>query len=669
MTALRRPSAAALLLLLAVPTLLRAAEVVPPPPLPTLPPEERSMLFAPPAQPKRPAAATGPDQQQALIDDIKALKAAVERVRGVLPKEVVAEADAATTRQEAGAEGGGGGARTPDGPPREATRLGTDQLVVQRYSDGSAEITATIDRQPLDLIVKELAQLLGRSVDDAQATGMTRRVSLSVSKLATEDALDRLLGAAGLAWREEGPARTLVLIDPGQHPLSTEQLERLADRALNRAARERGSPQAAQALFLIARRHSVAKRQVEAMGLYSTIVEEYGSNHDPAIRPWVARAVRGIGDAMVELGQFRDARDVYLNYISRAGEQDPELPAVYLAAAEAGRRAGLAKNDPIAFDESADLLHSLLERYAESSPAAAQVHEARLALGELLVDAGRWQEAEIQLKLVAADAGGAVGDQVVFWLAECAYHLDHPKEAQPGFEKLYLAWKAGHTDPQVKAADYATSGFRIGQCWLMGKDPQYVRALFALLRARQDFPKSPLEGEVLIAIARCYAELQRDDDTVAALADLLKSEGIADPAKRQLWLDQSLEDLGSHLGEYSGPVRAKVLFYMGQADYRRAQRDRAQREAAATDAVHHYEQALTENPPSDLAHAAQLGLARAALLGGQEEAALKALKGLLRDPTLAPRDREFAAQLLGNHLRDQGRFREAIQAFRGEVAE
>ena len=230
------------------------------------------------------------------------------------------------------------------------------------------------------------------------------------------------------------------------------------------------------------------------------------------------------------------------------------------------------------------------------------------------------------------------------------------------------AWKAGRADPHLDTKLYATAAYRIGQCYLAAKEPRYIHALFAFLRARQDFPHSPLDAELLIGISRCYAELQRDDDTVNSLWELLKSDAVADARPGNLQLGQLLGDLEGRLADYAGPVRAKVLFYIAQADWRRALRDRRERAAAAQDALNHYERVVAENPPAELLHAARLGLARAAFLAGLDERGVATLRELLRDPSLSARDHDLAANLLGSHLRDKGQLREAIRAFRGEAA-
>ena len=292
---------------------------------------------------------------------------------------------------------------------------------------------------------------------------------------------------------------------------------------------------------------------------------------------------------------------------------------------------------------------------------------ARLNLGDLLFEAARWREAETQLKLVVSASGGRANDILSFRLAECAFHESRSAEAMPTYVELQRRWKNGKTDGDATSIIYATSAYRIGQCHLAATPPKHVHALFAFLRARQDFAESPLDAELLINIARCYAELQRDDDTVNALWDLLKTDAVADQRPGQLQLDQLLGELEGRLGGYSGPVRAKALFYIAQADYRRAQRDRRVRSAAAADAVHHYERTIAERPPKDLLHAARLGLARAAILGGENDLGETTLRELLEDPGLSLRDRDYAANLLGSHLRDQGRLREAIKAFTGEA--
>jgi hypothetical protein len=45
----------------------------------------------------------------------------------------------------------------------------------------------------------------------------------------------------------------------------------------------------------------------------------------------------------------------------------------------------------------------------------------------------------------------------------------------------------------------------------------------------------------------------------------------------------------------------------------------------------------------------------------------KTLRLLLEDPSLSLRDRDYASNLFGTYLREQGRLREAIRAFKGEI--
>ena len=640
-------------------TVLSAGEAATP--LPTLPPQPRPLQLE-----QHAPGGKGGDHplpsDGSLIDDIGSLRRAVERVQQALA------ADHTTTATASNLPG-----NQPHGPAateverRFSARFGAERLSLQVPPTGEPLVSAAIEREAAEVVYRELALLLGRSIDDTGVIATRRAVSLHLTDVPWAEALDRLLGQVGLAWREDGgKGGMLVIFDTALHPRDHDLMEDLAGRALRHAEKKNHNSAGAEALWLMAVNEATARRPLEAMRLFSRLADTYGSSNDPAVEIWVRRAIRGVGEAMMALDQFQDARGVFLNYISRAEPSDPELPDIYLAAAEAARRQGLAKNDALALDAAIDSLQNLLEEFANRPAAAARVHLARLNLGDLLFEAERWREAETQLKLVIAGAGGRSNDLLNFRLAECAFHTNRSAEALPTYVELNRRWKSGKAE-DAGAALYVTAAYRIGQCHLAATPPKHVHALFAFLRARQDFPESALDAEMLISIARCYAELQRDDDTVNALWELLKSDAVSDQRPGQLQLDQLLGELEGQLGSYLGPVRAKALFYIAQADYRRAQRDRRVRTAAAADAVHHYERTIAERPPKDLLHAARLGLARAAILGGQADLGETTLRELLADPTLSLRDRDYTANLLGSHLRDQGRLREAIKAFNGET--
>ncbi len=596
-----------------------------------------------------------------LIDDIGALRRAVERVRTALDNDAATATKSVHQHQGVEIVTQAGEAKR-----RFSARFGVDRLSLQVVAGGESLVSASIEREAAEVVYRELALLLGRSVDDTGVIATRRAVSLHVKDVPWAEVLDRLLGQIGLAWREDGGKEgLLVVFDGALQPRDRDMLEGLAGRALRHAAKKNHNAAGAEALWLLGSSEAAARRPLEAMKQFSSLADSYSGDTDAAVQVWVRRAIRGVGEAMMALDQFQDARGVFLNYISRAEVGDPELPDIYLAAAEAARRQGLAKNDAIALDAAVDTLQNLLEEFTNVPAAAARVHLARLHLGDLLFESARWREAETQLKLVVAATEGRANDILSFRLAECAFHGSRSAEAMPAYVELHRRWKNGKTDGDAKSPIYATAAYRIGQCHLASAPPKQVHALFSFLRARQDFPESPLDSEFLVSIARCYAELQRDDETVNALWDLLKSDGVTDQRPGQLQLDQLLGELEGRLGSYTGPVRAKALFYIAQADYRRAQRDRRVRTAAAADAVHHYERTIAERPPKELLYAARLGLARAAILGGDNDLGEITLRELLEDPGLSLRDRDYAANLLGSHLRDQGRLREAIKAFSG----
>jgi len=635
-----------------------------PEPLPTLPPQPRPLQLEQRAPAVVKTATPMATTEGSLIDDVGALRRAVERVQQALHEVTPAQAQPAhaTDLTTANAAPGSEPVR------RFSSRFGAERLSLLVSPSGDAVVSAAINREAAEVVYRELALLLGRSIDDTGVVATRRAVSLHLKDVPWDEALDRLLGQIGLGWREDGgKGGLLVIFDTALQPRDRDLLDELARRALRSAAGRNHNVSSAEALWLMAASEASARRPLEAMRLYSQLADRFSSEEDPAIQLWVRRGIRGVGEAMMALDQFQDARGVFLNYIARAESTDPELPDIYLAAAEAARRQGVAKNDALALDGAIDTLQNLLEEFGNRPAAAARVHLARLNLGELLFESGRWREAGVQFKLVVAATGGKASDELSFRLAECAFHSDHAAEALPTYIELGRRWKTGKADSKADSTLYATAAYRIGQCHLATDPPKHVHALFAFLRARQDFPQSPVDAELLISIARCYAELQRDDETVSALWELLRSDAVVDQRPGQLQLDQLLGELEGRLGGYSGAVRAKALFYIAQADFRRAGRDRRVRTAAAADAVHHYERTIAENPPKELLHAARLGLARAAILGGQADLGEQTLRDLLRDPGLSLRDRDYAANLLGSHLRDQGRLREAVKAFNGEA--
>jgi tetratricopeptide (TPR) repeat protein len=642
---------------------VHAAETQIPAPAATLPPTPRPLQLE-----KNTAASTATQSAQghtAILPELAALQRAVQRVQ-----KNVAEAQEIAQPQIAVEQSLVGSFDEHDTKIKQliSPRFGERGLLLSVTPADEIYVSADIDREPVESIYRELAQLLGRNIDDTGVISNRRPVSLHVKNMAWSETLDRLLGQVGLGWRDDGGAQgILVIYDTAVRQRDSEQLDILTKRALTQAAHEQSNVTGAEALYWLGKQHAATRRPLEAMQIFSQLADGFSKHPDPATQIWVRRAIRGIGEQMMVVEQFQDARTVFLNYISRADLKDAELPEVYYLAAEAARREGLAKNDPLSFDAAIDTLQNLLENFARDPLATATVHRTRITLAELLFEASRFREAETQINVILSANGGKSNDLFDYRLAECAFNDGRADVALPLFTRLWRAKTSGKADPQVPALIYVTSAFRVGQCFIAQKQPDYVKALFSFLRARQEFYDSPLDGELLIHIARCYSELERDDDTINALWELLRSDAIADDRPGHLQLGQLLGELESTLTSYSGPIRAKALFYIAQADYRRAIRDRRQRTTASADAVHHYERALAEKPPKELRFACLLGLARAALLGEQRDYGEKTLRALIADRDISLRDRDYAANLLGTYLREQGRHREAIRAFQGEI--
>jgi len=633
-------------------------------PQPALPPESKPLMLAPAGDAPR-ARDLHQAERARLGDDLDALKRAVARVRAALAAD---PAHAGHGRDDDGASDHAALADHGDAPAAgEARASALFALTAQPLADGGALITADVRQERLERIYRDLAQLVGMPLDDSRLMGTHGLASLRVVDLPWQDALDRLLGQAGLYWRQEGEgaAAKIVVLDPGLERPETPRLEKLAYHALSAAAQSDGAI-AVEAQFRIGEHDARASRRFAAIRTWHSLVERHIGSKDPRINAWVMKALSGVAEQMAALERHQDAKAVYVDWLGRARNDDPALATVHLACAEQSLALARATDDLSSLDDAIDTLHQLLERCADQPRWTTEIARGRLLLGELLLDAGRPREAAVHLERFAASAA-TVDDQVSFWIAECDVALDRHAKAAPAYEELLARWRRRRADATADESVYATAAFRIGQCRLAESPPRHVPALFAFLRAQQEFPDSPVEAEVLVNIARCYSEIEREDDSIAALWDLLQTDAVVDPRPGRLQLDQLLGDLEGRIAAYPGPVRARVLFHIAQANWRAAVRDRAERERLVGEAVHRYERVIAEDPPAELAAAARLGLARVAFLGGQDELGERTIRELMADRGLGARDRDLAAQLMGNHYRAQGKLREAIAAYAGDL--
>ncbi len=651
--------------------------------MPSMPPEPRVLQLTP-GSGRADARVVAPGPQ--LSAEIQALRRALDRVRTSLAGG--AATSSAANPELVGPEHGETG--TTSGEPVIGKLFGP-ALTVRPGNRGSAVVDADIGPVAADQVLIELASLLGATLDEVRPAALSRQVHLHVTALPYPETLDRLLGQLGLRWREEGVGKARRLIVESAAP-SAGDVQRRTRQALARVASGPRGPAAAEAMYLLAAQDGAARRHSEALRGYAEIIDRYGALVDPAVARWVQRSSLGSGEAMVALGAFADARIAFRAWLARAEPGDPDGARVLLMSAQAARRLGDERSDPGAFDEAVDDLHRLLETYAAEPAAATEVAAARLAIGELLFAAGvqslglsggevgeilpeaaaRFREAEVQIARWLKSSGHAADappDQADFWLAECAFHLGRSDDARPRYERLHRRWKSGDTDPQAPVAFYAQAAFRAGECWLRRQQPEYVRALFSFLRARQDFPQSEISPYLLVRIAQCFAELEAEDQAVTALYELLRDDRANDDRPGRQQLDQLLGELVGKLGNYPGPVRARVLFYIARSQWQQARRDRTNQAAAARQAAATYRRVLDENPTVELRHASALGMSRSLLLAGEDAKGEAELRRFLRDPTIGPRDREYAAQLLGEHLRAAGRLQDAIRAFRGDISE
>ncbi|MFW5750689.1 MAG: hypothetical protein ACOCZK_03470 [Planctomycetota bacterium] len=675
-----------------------------PEPLPSLPPSERPLAIDP-----RPGGiatsepeARVPVDRSGLIADITAMNRARERLRRLLEAGEIAGVERPREALEPAAPMFDDGDAQDAGEPvavLTADRLGENQLLrLARFRGDQAWVTARITNLRVEVVYRELMSLLERSVDDQQIGSTRRMVDLHVRDLAWQEALTRLLGQVGLGWHE-GPDAKIMIHELTERTRDPARLRALAQRAFRNAARDADDPYSAEAIYRmaayehrLARRENEASRYWAAMERYLDVIENFDRNNAafrPA-RPWVRRAIRGYGEALMELEQYRDARGVFMRYISKAESDDPHLPEVYFAAAKASRKiyqrsVAVGRSDESARIQAVDLLEVLLNRFAAAGEDQGLAGEAQLMLGRLLLDRGEYAAAKDYLARHLARSGDEhAGDAIRFDIAECDYNIALRRRRQGEFAAADNALDAAlqgyrflteqaQAEEQDELADsniYRTAFFRIGQCHLLWSEPDYVKALFAFLRAQRRYRNSPIDEDLVVHIARCYSELQSREQLVDELYRLLESDRLHDDRAGVVQIEQLLGDIKGNLTDYGANVRAKVLFYIAQAKYAAAMQHPRHRAGLLKQAIHEYERVIRELDGSgSLAVSAKLGLARAAVQAGDEIRGEQALKEILRAHRSGQPNRDvmYAAQLLGDHYQRQGKFRRAISAYRAEV--
>jgi len=276
-------------ILMAMSTLAGAADHIEP--MPSSPPEPRSLQLQ--AAPNVAGRTLNENETADLAEDVKALRKAVERVRAAV---AAADADGSSTpaphpgtdahaatgsaahateakpgttphgdphvQTPAAASGHGpavsghdqpasGTQPTPtagDGPRRPSVHFG-ERLTAQRLANGTTLISCALERESIEQVYRDIGKLMAMPVDDTQALSGRRVVSIHLTDVPWEEALDRLLGQVGIAWRAEGHGnvRTLVIFDRDQNN-GEKVMERLASRALAQAARSKDPVAAAEAV-------------------------------------------------------------------------------------------------------------------------------------------------------------------------------------------------------------------------------------------------------------------------------------------------------------------------------------------------------------------------------------------------------------------------------------
>ena len=334
---------------------------------------------------------------------------------------------------------------------------------------------------------------------------------------------------------------------------------------------------------------------------------------------------------------------------------------------------------------AATLLSDLITKYGNNPRLLAIVSEAHLELGRLYFQQGEYEAAKDELLEHASDAGTDLSHQIHFMIAQCDSAIGrrlrggseenqeiaeiHLTNAQHRLDGLQQALFSNGVDPLVDADLYRKALYELGTVHMLRAKPDYVSALRMFLRARQRFPNSDLEGQLLVSIARCYAEIHGSKRHIAHMWELLRNESLLDNRDVQFQLDEMIRDLQTRVGNYPGAIGGRIRFYLAQYHYRLGLQNPTDSVALNTRAVELYERVLRDSPPQYLAQSARLGLARAALAAGDESRARATLRDVIQDKGAHPRDKLVASQILGNYYHNKGMFREAIEAYDGGVSQ
>ena len=281
----------------------------------------------------------------------------------------------------------------PEGRPIKSQHL---TLIVQRWTDGGAKITADIRQERVDVIYREVVALIGRSLDDQRVNTGALRVSLHVNDLSWQETLSRLLGQVGLSWQADGDR---IAISPTDYQNPDQQaVSAFAERAFLTAAADFDDPVSAEAMYRLAEQEYRNKQYYEAIDRFIEVIQRFDRPEAEfeAARYWVRQALRGYGSVMMDLKQFRDAVTVFERYLSTAADNDPTVPRVMYQAAQANLAladVGGSNQDETSAIKASDLLQRLIDRYANDSSADEQVVQARLDLGRLFFDRRQYARA------------------------------------------------------------------------------------------------------------------------------------------------------------------------------------------------------------------------------------------------------------------------------------
>lgn len=310
------------------------------------------------------------------------------------------------------------------------------------------------------------------------------------------------------------------------------------------------------------------------------------------------------GSCLVKLGRENEAVASFEEIISRDPEHPLALESAFVVA-DAYRRDGR-------FAQAKELMHQFLRRKLSPTGRA----QIQLRLGSIALEQGNAAQARTVFTLATEDPNPAIQQSAYSGLGDVHLFFGNVAEAQAWYEK------AAKRAEKTSVADHAA--FQLGRIHLQLGQLDEAQAAFRRLASK---PDSPFADDARLALVITYLNQKKEAE----------ARGVLQAIQR--------EQPGSVIAARAGYYQA--LLALAKEDF-----DEAKRLCTAL---------ITRAPSTDEAFEARLLLADLQAHDISPKAAMSNLKRLYEEGRLPLSQRAKVAKRIGDLLRDQGRYPDAIR--------